>query len=199
MPRDQFRSALPLAEPPHGQGAPPPANIARPCRRYTPAARARLRNRQGMVRSARPADAPASWMPRSRSPAYSSPFVIGRWRPIRRRRGTVLLWRERSLQFTEKTPTPARQLPITGSAHKTGIVGDPLVRTVLAALDVAAERGGATGFDRRHDLQLGGADVTGVGLSPRRPVSAKDVGDPRTAIRGPLHATVRRAAFSSSA
>ena len=62
-------------------------------------------------------------------------------------------------------------------AVATGIVGDALVRAVLAALDVSAERGGATGLDRRHDLQLGEAHVTGVGLSPRRPMSAKDVGD----------------------
>ncbi len=38
----------------------------------------------------------------------------------------MLLWRERSLQFTEKTPTPVRQLPITGSAHKAGNGRRPL-------------------------------------------------------------------------
>ena len=77
------------------------------------------------------------------------------------------------------------------------IVGDPFVRAVLAALDVAAERGGATGFDRRHDLQLGKAHVTGVGLTPRRPMGAKDVGD----LPGrPRHAAlVSWAAFVSSA
>ncbi len=70
----------------------------------------------------------------------------------------------RSATIHRKMPIPARQLPITESAHKAGIVGDPLVRAVLAALDVSAERGRATGLDRRHDLQLGEADVTGVGL-----------------------------------
>ena len=71
------------------------------------------------------------------------------------------------------------------------------MRAVLAALDVSAERGRATGLDRRHDLQLGEADVTGVGLAPRRPVSVKDVGDLQ---ERPRHAAlVRRAAFSSSA
>ena len=89
-----------------------------------------------------------------------------------------------------------RQLPITGSAHKAGIVGDALVRAVLTALDVAAERGCATGLDRRHDFQLGEAYVPGVGLPPRRPVGAKDVGDLQ---ERPLHAAlVRRAAFASS-
>jgi hypothetical protein len=78
-----------------------------------------------------------------------------------------------------------------------GVVGDPFARAVLAALDVAAERGCATGLDRRHDLQLGEAHVTGVGLSPRRPVGAKDVGDLKAR---PRHAAVvRLAAFSSSA
>ena len=95
-----------------------------------------------------------------------------------------------------KTPTPARQLPITGSAHKAGIVGDPFVRAVLAALDVSAQRGGATGFDRRHDLQLAEAHVTGVGLAPGRPMGVKDVGDLE---KGPRHAgAVRRAAVASS-
>ena len=95
-----------------------------------------------------------------------------------------------------KARSSRRQLPITGSAHKAGIVGDPFVRAVLAALDVSAERGGATGLDRRHDLQLGEAHVTGVGLAPRRPMGAKDVGDLE---RGPRHAAaVRRAAVASS-
>jgi hypothetical protein len=38
--------------------------------------------------------------------------------------------------------------------------------------------------ESRHHFQLGEADVTGVGLAPRCPMGAKDVGDPRTAIRG---------------
>ncbi len=69
--------------------------------------------------------------------------------------------------------------------------------TNFRTLDVAAERGGATGFDRRHDLQLGKAHVTGVGLTPRRPMGAKDVGD----LPGrPRHAAlVSWAAFVSSA
>ena len=86
---------------------------------------------------------------------------------------------------------------IPNFAHKAGVVGDAFVRAVLAALDVAAERGGATGLDRRHDLQLGEAGVSGVGRSPRRPVGAKDVGDLEAR---PRHAAVvRRAAFASSA
>jgi hypothetical protein len=103
----------------------------------------------------------------------------------------------RSATIHRKMPIPARQLPITESAHKAGVVCDALVRAALAALDVPAERGCATGLDRRYDLQLGEAHVTGVGLSPRRPVGAKDVGDLEAR---PRHAAVvRRTALSSSA
>ncbi len=49
--------------------------------------------------------------------------------------------------------------------------------TALAALDVAAERRGAAGLDRRHDLELGQAHVAGVGRPPGRAVQAEDVGD----------------------
>ena len=102
----------------------------------------------------------------------------------------------RSATIHRKMQIPARQLPITEFAHKARIVGDPFVRTVLTALDVSAERGSATGLDRRHDLQLVEAHAPGVGLSPRRPVGAKDVGDLE---RRPRHAAlVSRAAFASS-
>ena len=71
-----------------------------------------------------------------------------------------------------------------------------VVRAVLAALDVPAERRGPATLDRRHHLQLGEAHVTGVSLAPRRPMGAKDVGDLQAR---PRHAAlVRRAAFASS-
>jgi hypothetical protein len=73
-------------------------------------------------------------------------------------------------------PLPRRRaLALRAVAVAAGIVGDAFVRAVLAALD--AERGGSTGLDRRHDLQLAEPDVAGVGLAPRRPMSANDVGD----------------------
>jgi hypothetical protein len=101
---------------------------------------------------------------------------------------------ELGLAVFEPSPRGGR-LALWAVAVATGIVGDALVRAVLAALDVAAERGCATGLDRRHDLQLGEAHVPGVGLSPRRPVGAKDVGD----LQGrPRHAAlVRQAAIGS--
>ena len=70
-----------------------------------------------------------------------------------------------------------RQLPITKSTHKAGVVGDAFMRAVFAALDVSAERCGAAGFDRRHDLQLVKAYVAGVGFAPRCSVVAKDIRD----------------------
>ena len=119
------RSAVSLAEPRHGRGALPLANIARLCRRYSPAARARPRNRQDMVRLARSADVPAASMPRSRSPTCLSPFVTGHRWPSRRRHRSARLWRQKPLQFTKKSPfwhassplpdPPIRQL--MGNAH----------------------------------------------------------------------------------
>ena len=88
-----------------------------------------------------------------------------------------------------------RALTLRAVAVAAGVVGDAFVRAVLAALDVAAERCGATGLDRRHHLQLGEAHVTGVGLAPSRPVSAKDVGDLQTGPR--QGAAIRRAAIGS--
>ena len=110
----------------------------------------------------------------------------------------VVVGNRQQLGLAVFEPSPRRRgLALRAMPIAAGIVGDAFVRAVLAALDVSAERGRATGLDRRHDLQLGEAHVTGVGLSPRRPVGAKDVGD----LQGrPRHAAVvRRAAFSSSA
>ena len=109
----------------------------------------------------------------------------------------VIIGNRQELRLAFFEPLPRRRrLALRAVAIAAGVVGDPLVRAVLAALDVSAERGRATGLDRRHDLQLGKAHVPGVGLSPRRPVGAKDVGDLEG---GPRHAAVvSRAAFSSS-
>ena len=41
-----------------------------------------------------------------------------------------------------KSAISRRQLPITGSAHKARVVGDPQVAAVVAALDMATEDGG---------------------------------------------------------
>ena len=50
-------------------------------------------------------------------------------------------------------------------------------RRVLAARDVAAERGCAAALDRAHHLQLIEAHMAAVGLAPSRTVVAEDVRD----------------------
>ena len=78
-----------------------------------------------------------------------------------------------------KTPTPVRQLPITGCAHKAGVVSDVRMaaRRVLAARDMAAERRRAAALDCAHHLQLVEARMAAVGLAPRGTVLAEDVRD----------------------
>ena len=109
----------------------------------------------------------------------------------------VVVRSRQKLRLAFGEPLPRRRaLTLRAVPVAAGVVGDAFVRTVLAALDMSAERGGPTGLDRRHHLQLGEAHVTGVSLAPRRPMDAKDVGDLQAR---PRHAAlVRRAAFASS-
>jgi hypothetical protein len=125
-------------------------------------------------------------------------LVVERDGADRRRQGEddVIIGDRQEFRVTLDQPLPRRRaLALRAMPVAAGVIGDAFVRAVLAALDVAAERGGATGLDRRHDLQLGEAHVTGVGFAPRRPMGAKDVGD----LEGrPRHAAVvRRAAIGS--
>src|SRR5215210_2176213 len=87
-----------------------------------------------------------------------------------------------------KISMSARQLPITGSAHKTGVVGDADLATVLAGLDMAAEGSGAAGLDRRHHLELAKAKMAGMGRTPGGAMAMEDVGDlqRRSAHRRPV-------------
>ena len=176
MQLNQCGSAVPLVERRHGRCALPPANIARPCWRYSPADRARLRNRQGMVRLARSADAPAASMPGSRSPTCSSPFVTGHQWPSGRGHSTAVM-ETKSATIHWKMAAADCQLPITGFAHKAGVVSDDGVAAllVLAAHDMAAERRRAATLDRRHHLELAEADMAGIGLTPCRSMVAEDI------------------------
>ena len=56
-----------------------------------------------------------------------------------------------------------------------GVIGDARVRTVLAALDMAAERRRAADLDRRHDAPLGQADMTLVGGTPGSAEAAENI------------------------
>src|SRR6516225_8365863 len=72
-----------------------------------------------------------------------------------------------------------RQLPITGFAHKAGVVRDHGMAAghVLAARHMPAERRCATALDRAHHFQLVEAHMPAVGFTPSRTVIAEDVRD----------------------
>ena len=74
-----------------------------------------------------------------------------------------------------KMPMPARQLPITGSAHKAAVVGDADLAAALTLLDVATQSGGSAGFDGGHHTPLVAAEMTGMGLAVSSTVAAEDV------------------------
>lgn len=69
------------------------------------------------------------------------------------------------------------RLPITDFAHKATVIGNAPVSAVLAGLDVAAKRCRAAVLDRRHDLELGEAQVAGLGHTISCSFSAEDVSD----------------------
>ena len=58
-----------------------------------------------------------------------------------------------------------------------GIVGDPPLAAVLASLDVTAQGRGAAMLDRRHDLELMEAQVTGMGGPISGAGGTEDIGD----------------------
>jgi hypothetical protein len=57
------------------------------------------------------------------------------------------------------------------------VIGNPPMPAILAGLDMTAQGSSATVLDRRHDLELCQAQMSGVGRSIDRPSSAEDVGD----------------------
>src|ERR1700747_111558 len=57
------------------------------------------------------------------------------------------------------------------------VVSDAAVAAILAALDMPAERGRAALLDRRHDLELTEAHMSGIGPAPVGPMAMKDVCD----------------------
>jgi hypothetical protein len=94
-----------------------------------------------------------------------------------------------------KMPMPARQLPITGSAHKAGVVGNDRVAAVFATRYMTAERRGAAALDGRHHLHLVEADVTDIGTTPCRSVVAEDIRDLQHRARHDLGPLRRRLVF----
>src|SRR6516225_1372557 len=57
------------------------------------------------------------------------------------------------------------------------VISDAAVAAILAALDMAAERGRAALLDRRHDLELIQAHMPDMGSAPARSMAMKDVCD----------------------
>ena len=55
------------------------------------------------------------------------------------------------------------------------VVRNTRMGAVLAALDMTAERDGTARLDRGHDAKLVGADVSDIGVAPRRTVAAEDL------------------------
>ena len=55
------------------------------------------------------------------------------------------------------------------------VVGDALMATRVALLDMAAECGGAAQFDRAHHAPLDATEPPGMGLPILRAAAAKDV------------------------
>ena len=52
-----------------------------------------------------------------------------------------------------------------------------MVAALGAARHMPAKRFGSAGFNRRHHLELGQADMPRIGLPPRRTVSSEDASD----------------------
>ena len=83
----------------------------------------------------------------------------------------------RRVKIHREKPTPPIRLPITESAHNAGVVGDVPVAALRARRHVPAERLRPAGLDRRHHLELGQADMPGMGPPPRGTMGTEDVGD----------------------
>ena len=69
----------------------------------------------------------------------------------------------------------SRPLAFSAVPIAAAIIGDACVRTVLAAVDMTAERGSATNLDCRHDAPLGKVYVAGIGCAPRLTMAAEDI------------------------
>src|SRR4029077_2627805 len=76
-----------------------------------------------------------------------------------------------------------RALTLWAMAVATRVVSDAAVAAILAALDMAAEGRRAALLDRRHDLEMTEAHMSGIGPAPVGPMAMKDVCDlqPRAA------------------
>ncbi len=84
-------------------------------------------------------------------------------------------WKQIGLAVGQPRPR-GRALTLRAVPVATGVVGDAPVPAILAGFDVAAERCGAAVLDRRHDLDLGEAQVPGMGGPVGRPCGTENIG-----------------------
>jgi len=77
-----------------------------------------------------------------------------------------------SFKIHDQSGVVVRQLPITEFAHKTRIIGDPGMLTVLAAFDMTAELGRSANLDCLHHAPLNPVDVARIGTAPGLAVAA---------------------------
>ena len=96
-------------------------------------------------------------------------------------------------------PELTRQLPITKSAHKTAVVGDALVATVRAGLDMTTEDSGPAVLDRRHDFELLQAQVSGLSGPIGGTGGTQDVGDLERGTHPPQPVGALSGVFSGAA
>jgi len=68
-----------------------------------------------------------------------------------------------------------RPLTLGAVAIAARVVSDVAVAAILAALDMPAERGRTALLDRRHDLELLQAHMSGIGPAPVGPMAMKDI------------------------
>ena len=80
--------------------------------------------------------------------------------------------------------TRRRALALGAVPVAAAVVGDADQAAVVTSVDVAAESCGATGLDRRHDLELVQAQVPGMSTPVRRACGTEDVRDLERGAQG---------------
>src|SRR6516162_10187355 len=120
--------------------------------------------------------------------------LIGDWRDLGGQcEDHVEIADRQQIGFAGRKPILRRRaLTLWAMAVATRVVGDAAVATILAALDMPAERGRAALLDRRHDLELTQAHMPGIGSAPVVSMAMKDVCDlqPRAAHGRPTRRRV---------
>ena len=90
----------------------------------------------------------------------------------------MIVFHRQQLSLTRRQPVfGCRTLTLGAVPVAARVVGDVHMITVLARRHMTAELSGAAVLYGRHDLQLGKAHMTHIGMTPGRSVAAEDVRD----------------------